>query len=82
MDIIEMLPARITRRGRQRPAEYLAKVDYPGLLSGERPVVTLVGNPDAALAYTDDQALQAALLLVHSMGYDAKAVSRDPVKGD
>lgn len=79
MSVIELVPARVTSRGRHRGAEYLFRVDYPGLLSGDRPTITLTTDPAAALAYTDPQSLEAMLLLVRSLGYNARAVTTDPV---
>lgn len=73
--MIEVFPARTTPRGRTRPASYLCRFNYPGLLTGREVTVTTIQNPAGALTYTDDDALEAALALLRSLNYDPRVVS-------
>lgn len=67
--IIRVLPARTTPKGRKRGPEYLYRINFPALLSGERPTATLVQARDGAVSWPARTAAESAAELLRSMGY-------------
>lgn len=76
--IVQATPERTTPKGRPVRAQFLARINYPALLSGQRCTITVTGDPADALTYTDQEVLDSALELLASLGYDQAVSVRKP----